>query len=637
MAARVGTDRWGVYFAARDQGNSVTASAKQAGISPETCLRFERTGGGSGAKAAQALGITRVGRTVIDPGYGNVPKRALDDFAYFRARYFGRRSVPWQVDAANKVVAALNDEDVESKLVINAPPGSGKSTTFTHDIPCWLIARDRSIRIMLGSRTERQATAYTRRIRNTLMRKIAMRASNKDLKRGMATDAQAVMVKDFGAFQPPDRSEIWRAHEFTVIQPGMELTDEKESTVTAYGFDSGYLGGRFDVVIWDDLVDLKNMRTDGMRAELFDEWDTQAESRLEPGGVLILQGQRIVAEDLYRYCLDKKNEAGGPDYQHIVYPAHDESKCLGHHHSVAPWPATCLLDPKRLPWKKLAAIAENRPRIFTTVYQQEDTNPEDVLIDKLWLDGGTDPNTQQYFPGCYDPKRPLGQVPDLLKDGSGWSVITVDPSPTKYWAIQWWGYHPQTEGRYLIDAVARTKLTTPQFLSMDLDSGEFSGILHDYHQESLRQGFPLEMVVVEQNAAQRFMLQNPIWGRWLSRYNVALVPHDTHRNKTDPQYGVESLQSPTKQGKYRLPGAPVEASKHVMDRIRYELTHYPNVQDYDQVMAMWFFEHHLAKSWSPKQTHYQQERPAYLRNAQRGMRQPVQNKPKLPAWAGSRA
>ena len=36
-------------------------------------------------------------------------------------------------------------------LVVNCPPGSGKSTLFAHDIPAWLTVRNRQIRGMIGS------------------------------------------------------------------------------------------------------------------------------------------------------------------------------------------------------------------------------------------------------------------------------------------------------------------------------------------------------------------------------------------------------------------------------------------------------------------------------------------------------
>ena len=118
---------------------------------------------------------------------------------------------------------------------------------------------------------------------------------------------------------------------------------EKEATWSAFGMDSGFLGGRYDLVIWDDVVDPTKTRTreqvDYQRAW----WGDVAESRLEPGGLLIIQGQRIGAEDLYRYCLDMKvptfqseqdedeEEVADwvPKYHHIKFKAHYEEKCQG--------------------------------------------------------------------------------------------------------------------------------------------------------------------------------------------------------------------------------------------------------------------------------------------------------------------
>lgn len=630
MPAHIPLEKWERYFAARDDGATPQQAAKTAGISRETALRFERGASPSGRKAAEQLEIATVGGKGVAKPLDKQAQRALEDFAYFRKRYFGRRTVPWQVDAAKRVVAALekgHHADDPTMMVINAPPGTGKSTTFTHDIAVWLIVRDRTVRIMVGSRTETQATKYARRIRTTLSAKSVMRATTKDLARGLATDAEAVLAKDFGPFQP-GREELWRAGSFTVLQEGGVVSDEKEATVEAYGQDSGFLGGRYDVVFWDDLVDNKNMRTEGMRAEMVEWWDLQAESRVEPGGVFVLQGQRISADDLYRYCLDKRNDAGEPMYEHVVYQAHDDSKCDGHHHRLAPWPATCLLDPKRLSFRKLATIRQNNPRVYEVAYQQQDSNPEASLIEPLWIEGGTDHEAGLSYPGCLDAGRAFGQVPEMCRDGSVWSVITVDPSPTKWWAVQWWVYHPGTTQRFLVRAL-RQKMTSTQFLTMNLDDGKWSGVLEAWRAESLEIGVPLDQVIVEQNAAQRFMLQNPMWQRWLDTWNISLLPHDTHRNKTDPGYGLSMLQQPFRTGLFRLPGSTEYATQTVVDRVRYELTHYPGVSDFDQVMAAWFFEHHLAKSWSPKQAHYQLNTPQYLRTVGRGIAPPEPARPRM--------
>lgn len=632
MPALVGDEKWLAYFDARDAGQSATAAARTAGLSKETALRFERgVKGSTGIKAAERLGRDNIAGRVVGKRLDKPAERARTDFAYFRRRYFGRRTVPWQVDAAKKVVAAVEAgelADDPTMMVVNAPPGVGKSTTFTHDIACWLIVRDRTIRIMLGSRTEGQAQKYARRIRNTLASKTPMRASTKDLRNNLAHDADAVLAAEFGEFVPPRDKEVWRAGEFTVLQPGGVLTDEKEATVTAYGQDSGFLGGRFDVVLWDDLVDAKNMRTESGRAEMIEWWDLQAESRVEPGGVFILQGQRISSDDLYRYCLDKKDDTGEPLYQHVVYAAHDDAMCDGHHHRTAPWPNTCLLDPRRLPFKKLAAIKQNNPRVYEVAYQQRNINPEASLIAELWIDGGTDHEAALTYQGCLDTDRMAGQISDICRDGTAWSVVTVDPSPTKWWAVQWWVFHPTTEQRFLVRTV-RQKMSSTQLLTMNLDDGSWSGILEDWRAESLEIGVPLDVVIVEQNAAQRFMMQNPMWQRWLDLWSLSLIPHDTHRNKTDPAYGLSMLQQPYRTGLYRLPYADDYATRHATDRLKYELTHYPGVADFDQVMACWFFEHHLAKSWTPRQTHYQLNTPTYLREVGRGIGEPKKQGPRM--------
>ena len=98
--------------------------------------------------------------------------------------------------------------------------------------------------------------------------------------------------------------------------------------------------------------------------------------------VLLLCGQRLSADDLYRNRLDISfNDDAGQmrrRYQHIVFPAHHDASCDSEHrqwdggHEVG---AGCLLDAKRLPWRELQAQRESNPRRFRTLMQQEDVDP----------------------------------------------------------------------------------------------------------------------------------------------------------------------------------------------------------------------------------------------------------------------
>ena len=429
---------------------SIEVSAKKARLSASTAFRFERGDQSSGGlKAAEVLGVSQVGGVYVAEPLGDEALRALGDFAFFRLRYFGRKSTPWQVEAATRIEELLHTPDREY-VVMNEPPGSGKSTLFTHDIPCWLIARDRTIRIMIGSRTERQARMYVGRIKRSLERDVPLRADADSLAQGVAADAVATLQDDFGVFKPEGRSDKWRAEELSVRQLDGTAVDDKEATVSAWGQDSGFLGGRFDFVIWDDLVDRKNVKTEDSRDNIREWWDTEAESRIEPGGLLMLQGQRIAVNDLYRWCLDKKTLDEQAKYKHVGFKAHDDELCDGDHTNVKPWPKGCLLDPHRIPWKMLETIQHTSPRTYAVMYQQEDGEVVGGLVDPTWITGGLD--TEGYpAPGCLDKERHLLEVPPNLMNGNGWSFVTVDPSPTEWWGVIWWVYDPESENRYIID------------------------------------------------------------------------------------------------------------------------------------------------------------------------------------------
>jgi hypothetical protein len=609
--------KWQRYFDARDRGLSVDKSANIARLDPSTCYRFERGDQTStGLEAASILGVTTVAGNLVDQPLSKEALKALDDFAYFRMRYFGRKSTPWQERAAYELLRLHETPDREY-VVMNEPPGSGKSTLFTHDIPCWLIARDRSIRIQIGSRTERQARMYVGRIKRSLERDVALRADSESLERGIAFDAEACLQDDYGAFKPEGRGDLWRAEGLVVRQLDGVGLDDKEPTVSAWGMDSGFLGGRFDFVVWDDLVDRKNTGTVESRQALADWWDMEAESRLEPRGLLLLQGQRINASDLYRYCLDKQTLDEEKKYRHIVFQAHDDERCRDIHDGpdVKPWPEGCLLDPHRLPHRFLQTIKHNNPRAFEVMYQQKDGTQAGGLIDPVWITGG--PDADGYAaPGCLDRERSIGQVPAHLTSGKGWSFVTVDPSPTEWWGIIWWVYDPDTQRRYVIDIIRR-RLNPEQFLSLDLDTMEFSGILTDLRATAIHEGAPIRHVVVEVNAAQRWGVGPPHHHPGSEMTGIVFVPHSTSINKQDPKFGFESIGDYFRQGFIRLPWGSPTSRLRVNDLIA-EGTKYPDGETDDLLMSVWFHTLAVRDHYTPANVNgmYRYARPSFM-NADR--------------------
>ena len=612
--------KWGKYFEARNAGKGVEAAARVSRVSPSVAYRFERGDqGSSGLEAASILGVTSVGGELVAEPLCAEALLALNDFAVFRLRYFGRASTPWQERAAYEVLRRVESPDREF-VVMNEPPGSGKSTLFTHDIPCWLVARDRSIRIQIGSRTERQARMYAGRIKKSLERDAPLRVNADDLLLGHAFDATGVMQDDFGAFKPEGRSDKWRGDELVVRQLDGTALDDKEATVSAWGQDSGFLGGRFDVVVWDDLVDRKNVKTAESKDNIREWWDTEAETRLEPRGVLILQGQRIANQDLYRYCLDKKNLDEQPKYSHVVFKAHDDDLCVDEHGDGAlPWPEGCLLDPYRLPWKLLEQVKFNNPRHFALIYQQEEGTDVGGLVDPVWFVGGLD--AEGYVaPGCRDTERSVGEVPPhLINSGSAWSFVTVDPSPTEFWAVMWWVFDPETDRRYLIN-LWRRRMNPEDFISLDLNTFEWSGLIPELYKEANDIGMPISHCIVEVNAAQRWLLSQPHVQKWMEQTGMVFIPHTTTVNKRDPKFGFESIGDLFRQGMIRLPWSS-PTSRLQMSYLIQEAVTYPDGDTDDTLMATWFMKLGCENHFSPRREGmYRMGRPAWIgSNSRRGI------------------
>ncbi len=600
------------YIALRQSGNSQSQAARDAGVSRSWAHSFE-VGLAPEIRASFPRGLANNVATSIRerpiPTEELSPEaaRALGDFEYFRARCLGRRSTPWQVEAGHLLRALLDTDDKEF-VVINCPPGAGKSTLL-RDIMMWLIVRDRAVRLLLGSRTQRQANSYSAVIKRTLERRSPTRAKEAETRLGLAVDAESCLAMDYGPFRPTSREEIWRGEQFTVVQAGETPTDEKESTVTAFGMDSGQLGWRVNGVFWDDLVDTSTVKTEKSIEDQQQWYEDEAETRLEPGGLLVLCGQRIASNDLYRHCLDMASmsvtelDAEGDldtaalprKYTHIVYKAHDEDRCQGEHQPrvAKPWPEGCLLDPIRLPWRELRHMIGQKERKFRVLYQQEDVDPAAVLIPKLWVDGGRDASTGEIFPGCWDLDRRLCELPEGLTPPLV-SIASCDPSPSRYWAIGWWIYQPSTGMRFLMD-LERRQMDAPDFLDWSQKTQTHSGLMQSWQRRSIGMGVPIQWWVIEQNAAQRWLFQFEHFRTWQARNNVRVIAHDTHgQNKADPELGLEGRLKPIfRSGLIRLPGSQDGVTRTAALKLVDEATRYPDVSTDDTLMMTWFMEHNL--------------------------------------------
>lgn len=520
--------------------------------------------------------------------------RALDDFGYFRFRYLGRKSTPWQEEAGHMVVGWLATP-VKEYVVENAPPGSGKSTLHMLDIPLWLTCRNRALRGLLGSASQTLANSYLFRLANHLTMTEPVRGEDDDIQLGLAVDAEATLIEDFGVFRVP--GALWSQQKLVVAQHRGLIT-QKEATWTAWGLWTNFIGGRYGVNLWDDSVDEADFLTLESSEKIQRRWDKVAEKRCEPAGLVLLQGQRLTPDDLYKYNLAKKagasdqhehdccDAAPGAKYHHVLFRAHDEARCVEMHDEDAPyWPDGCLLDPRRLPWRELEAEMENDLGVFMQVYQQEDGDPSQQLVNPIWVSGGTDPVTREVFVGCWDNHRGLHELDADV--GRVLSVASTDPSPTKFWANEWFGLEiAEPHRRFLLDLVRR-KMTLDEFL--ERRNGVWSGLAETWWQTSKEIGRPITHWIWEENAAQRFFLQTQVAKDWSTARNVRWVKHQTSAARTDPKYGPQRLATVYRQGLVRFPGFGAMARTTSLKLID-EAQKWPKGQYDDCVMSQTFLE-----------------------------------------------
>lgn len=635
-------------FGLLEEGYTIPQASRKAKINEATLRRWlaQREKGALDyllKKAEDALPNPRL-RSELEPE----ALKALDDFEYWRWRYLGRRSRPWQVEAAKNTVEWL-DSDQTELLVVNCPPGAGKSTLFTNDIPLWMICRDRTVRIFLGHRVKDEAEKYARRMRRALER---TRPLPPDPSQGRHEAAEGCLAQDYGRFKPKT-GDVWRADEFTVLAEFADeesVIEDKEATVTAKGMGTEFLGMRSELVIWDDLVTNKVLNSADQLEQQRIWWDNEAVTRVEPGGCLILVGQRMGPEDLYRYCLDERlppddafdddlidsmsaeaydewlDRTGETRYRHVIFPAHFEDRCTGKHGKTQEfaYPEGCLLDPVRIPWSgrnSITTIRANRESKYRVQYQQEDVDPEEVLVPRLYIEGGID-RDGNLFPGCLDKHRGLCELPKGLSQPVI-SIACADPSPTQYWGITWWIYHPASEARFLMD-LHRGRMGANEWLDWNENDKVHYGIAEDWQQRSVELGYPITHWIFEKNAAQQFVLQYDHINRWIRKRKVQIIGHTTTIRKQDEEYGIQMLRDRYAHGNVRLPYLISDKSyftspaKTASDFLIREATTYPHGITTDCLMSQYFLE-------------------SNIENIAKGVFTPPRRQSKRPSWMRERA
>lgn len=145
--------------------------------------------------------------------------------------------------------------------VILAPWGSGKSVQIAIARVLWEIGRNPSLRVKVVCNSDVNAKLRVASIGRYITESMEYHRAFPDVQ--------------------PDRDAFWSAHELFVRRPGRSV----DPTVEAKGIMSTGVGGRADLIVFDDVVDQRNaIEQPALREKVKENFANVWMSRLDKGG-----------------------------------------------------------------------------------------------------------------------------------------------------------------------------------------------------------------------------------------------------------------------------------------------------------------------------------------------------------------
>lgn len=182
----------------------------------------------------------------------------------------------FQKDIYHEIYKALNAEKYPSqprRLGYILPRDHGKSTTITHITPSWAALQNPELRIAIISESFDQAKRKLSQCRDTI-------------EEWAPAFGQKVESSNY--------KEIELARE----------SNHDVATITAAGLDSGITGGRFDLIIYDDVVSWKTQRTPARRDKIEKQFKERLNLTAGDSSVVVVVGTRKHPDDLYQFLID---------------------------------------------------------------------------------------------------------------------------------------------------------------------------------------------------------------------------------------------------------------------------------------------------------------------------------------------
>lgn len=382
-------------------------------------------------------------------------------------------------------------EGYQQRVVINVPPEHAKTTTFSVNYSVWLIHKNPDIRIVIMSQgrtlAQRMLGEIKFKLTSPVYREMHMR---------FAPD---------GGWKDPDNS--WTADSIYVKGKG----GDKDPTVQALGLGGQIYGTRAEVVWMDDTITTKNVRELERQTILLErEIESRLPSDQEGGGLLCLIGTRVATHDLYRTLMDVEDADGERVWTYFRQPAVLDYGQGGSDTWTTLWPEK---------WNGKSLSRRRRGVAWNLIYQQLNVDDEmtfkveavDASINGLRFPGPMSGNGRGDRKGGMEGLYVVGGLDPATVGATAMVIVGLDKETGKRWVLD--GFNKQ--GCLPQQMRERVKYFTETY-----------GI-HEW--------------VIERNAFQRFLTQDPDLTGYLRSRGCRLTEHFTNENKFDAEFGIQAM------------------------------------------------------------------------------------------------
>lgn len=462
-------------------------------------------------------------------------KAEVPDFPTFRKTCFGH-------ETPAHIVQQLEAVEANDRTLILMPPEHAKTTVWAIEYPVYRICKDPNVRIIIVCKNQDVAKKRLYAIKKRLV--------DHGWYRGNGWDSP---IAAWGPFQPTEQEKGQLPWTQTLIYVHGVDSGEKDATVEVLGVGNQIQGARADLIILDDVADLKNQSSEVTVSNQLEWLGQEVNTRLSEGGKLIIIGTRVHEADIYSTLLNPDTDWSA-DFAKVVQPAilDEETK-----RTLWPevWPYDKLVETRR---KRM------RERNWQLVYQQNSADMPDAPFTQNLIDSIKDPS---YGVGMFNPGLNV--------------VMGVDPAMEGNCAITVVALDRASGMRYIVDCLARSGFTNTELLkSFLVDTAARYGA---------------QRCRIEKNAMQGLLSKDfDLRTRLMAHGCQIEEEHTGGYNKYDRDWGVLSVAAAFDQGLYRMPWAHGAAAR--MQPLIEELLMWRAVPQHkarrkqDRVMSLWLAE-----------------------------------------------